>query len=424
MKVLHVSALDVGGAATAAIRLHKGLLKSGIDSAFLTQGKCNRNIPNKYIYEPRPEEISLLKVLKKTLRVRLGMESPHSFYDAQDLTIKGEPTGGGFSFPETLEDITSHPAYQAADLIHLHWVAGWLDYPSFFAKNAKPVVWTLHDLNPFSGGLHYALGTSITETQMGYLIDNPQDRLQQAHNRNMTVKQQSLLNFRKLSVVSPSVWLQKQSADSLLFGCYENYHIPNGLDTTIFKPYDRSVVRGLLGLADKKTLLFAADAIDSPLKGFRFFRDALLHVQNMCDYQLLVVGLDKSNALAGFNNVHHMGYVQDERLMAMIYNAADAFVLPSLMDNFPNTMLESIACGTPVIAFPTGGIPEAIRHSENGLICEKADAIHLAALLETFHCGEWSFDRYQIAKQAAQIYNDHTITMAYREVYASLMAAS
>ncbi|WP_250632748.1 glycosyltransferase [Rhodoflexus caldus] len=422
MKVLHVSALDMGGAATAAIRLHKGLLKAGIDSAFLTLRNCNRNIPNKYIYEPRPEEISLLKVLKKTLRVRLGMESPHSFYDAQDLAIKGEPTGAGFSFPETLEDITLHPAYKSAHLIHLHWVAGWLDYPSFFAKNTKPVVWTLHDLNPFSGGLHYALGTSITEMQMGHLIDNPQDRLQQAHNRNLTVKQQSLQDFRSLAVVSPSVWLQKQSAESLLFSRYENHHIPNGLDTELFKPYDRSVVRGLLGLADKKTLLFIADAIDSPLKGFRFFRDALLHVQNMCDYQLLVVGLDKSNALAGFNNVHHMGYVQDERLMAMIYNAADAFVLPSLMDNFPNTMLESIACGTPVIAFPTGGIPEAIRHGENGLICEKADAANLGSLLEAFYRGQWQFDREHIAEQAAKTYEDRTITTAYRKVYHAVMA--
>ncbi len=412
----------MGGAAIAAIRLHRGLLKAGIDSAFLTMRNCNRNIPNKYIYEPRPQEISLLKVLKRTLRVRLGMESPHSFYDAQYLTLQGEPTGVGFSFPETLEDITSHTAYQTADLIHLHWVAGWLDYPSFFAKNTKPVVWTLHDLNPFSGGLHYALGTSITETQMGHLIDNPQDRLQQAHNRNLAVKQQSLQDFKKLAVVSPSVWLQRQSADSLLFSGYENHHIPYGLDTGLFKPYIRAAVRELLGLADKKTLLFTADSIDSPLKGFRLFLDALLHVQHTCDYQLLVVGLDKGNALAGLKNVHYMGYVQDERLMAMIYNAADAFVLPSLMDNFPNTMLESIACGTPVIAFPTGGIPEAIRHGENGLICEKADATNLASLLESFYRGQWQFDREHIAEQAAQTYDDRTITTAYRKVYHAVMA--
>jgi glycosyltransferase involved in cell wall biosynthesis len=424
MKVLHVSSLDMGGAAIAAIRLHKGLLKAGIDSAFLTMQKCNRNIPNKYIYEPRPEEISLLKVLKKTLRVRLGLESPHSFYEAQDLTIKGEPRGAGFSFPETLEDITLHEAYQQADIIHLHWVGGWLDYPSFFAKNTKPVVWTLHDLNPFSGGLHYALGTSIKEAQMGHLIDNPQDRLQQTHNRNLVVKQKSLQDCKKLAIVSPSVWLQKQSANSLLFSRYENHHIPNGVDIELFKPYNRSVVRELLGLADKKTLLFTADVIDSPLKGFRFLRDALLHVQHTCDYQLLVVGLDKDNALAGLKNVHHMGYIQDERLMAMIYSAADAFVLPSLMDNFPNTMLESIACGTPVIAFPTGGIPEAIRHGENGLICKKADATDLASLLEAFYRGEWQFNREQIAKQAAQTYNDCIIATAYRKVYDSLMVTA
>jgi glycosyltransferase involved in cell wall biosynthesis len=424
MKVLHVSTLDMGGAATAAIRLHKALLKAGINSAFLTMRNCNRNIPNKHIYQPKPEEISLLKVLKKTLRVRLGMESPHSFYEAQDLTIKGEPTGVGFSFPDTIEDITSHPAYQQADLIHLHWVAGWLDYPSFFAKNTKPVIWTLHDLNPFSGGLHYAFGTSITEAQMGHLIDNPQDRLQQAHNRNLVVKRQSLQDFSKLTVVSPSVWLQRQSADSLLFSNYENHYIPYGLDTEVFKPYPRAVVRELLGLADKKTLLFTADSVDSPLKGFGLFRDALRLVQTTCDYQLLVVGLDKGNVLADFNNVHHMGYVQDERLMAMIYSAADAFVLPSLMDNFPNTMLESIACGTPVIAFSTGGIPEAIRHGENGLICEKADVTNLASLIEVFYRGEWPFDREKIATQAATTYNERVLAEAYRALYDAAMATA
>ncbi|WP_448518886.1 glycosyltransferase, partial [Rhodoflexus sp.] len=371
MKILHVSALDMGGAATAAIRLHKGLLKAGIQSAFLTTKNCNRNIPNKYIYEPKVEPITLSQVLKKTIKVRLGLESPHSFYEAQHLTIKGEPTGVGFSFAETLEDITSHPAYQEADIVHLHWVAGWLDYPSFFAKNTKPVVWTLHDLNPFSGGLHYAAGTSITEAQMGRLISEPKDRLQKAHNYNLQIKQKSLEAVKNLHIVSPSDWLLQQSKQSMVFAKYEHTRIPYNLDLNIFKPHQSA--RELLGIpSDKKVLLFVADTVDSIVKGFGLLKEALLAVQSACDYQLLVVGLDKGNALEGLQNVHHMGYVQDELLMAMIYSAADAFILPSLMDNFPNTMLESIACGTPVIAFPIGGIPEAIRHGENGFICETA----------------------------------------------------
>ncbi len=417
LNILHVSALDMGGAATATLRLHKGLLSLGADSHFLTLGNCNRNIPNKDIFELTPEPISLAKVFKKSLKVKLGLESPHDFYHQQTLMLGGEETGGGFGFPDTLHDITQSKAYQEADIIHLHWVAGWLDYTSFFRKNTKPVIWTLHDLNPFSGGLHHALGTSINELQMGHIIENPQTKLQITHNRNLKLKKDSLKETIKIKIVSPSHWLEKQAAQSLLFSKYENCCIHNGLDTTIFKPYPTESVRSILGLENKKTLLFIADDIDSIYKGFGLLVQALEMIINKTDYQYIVIGRDKKNVLKSFSNIRHLGYIQDERLMTLIYNAADVFVLPSLMDNFPNTMIESLCCGTPVITFPTGGIPEAIKHNENGIICEKADANLLAQALIDFYEEKYTFAREKIAIDSAKKYSYQGIAKQYISLY-------
>ncbi len=420
-KVVHISALDMGGAATAAFRLHKAMLGLGIDSQFLTLGKANRNIPNKQVFEIIPEPLSLKNVFLKSIKTKLGLESPHDFDHQQTLLLGREPTGSGFNFPDTQSDITKSKIYQQADIVHLHWVAGWLDYPSFFAKNSKPVVWTLHDLNPFSGGLHYALGTSIDETQMGKYIENPQNHLQKAHNRNLNIKQKSLENTDKLKIVSPSNWLKKQAQESVLFSKYHHSCIRYGLNTQIFKPYPQQQVRGILGLEDKKTLLFVADDVDSLLKGFHVLVKALAISGEKVDYQYLVVGRDRSNSLHSLPNVKHLGYVQDEQLIALAYSAADAFVLPSLMDNFPNTMLESICCGTPVITFPTGGIPEAILANENGIICQKADENVLAQILIGFYEGNYSFERAKIAKNAAEKYDEIIQANQYINLYQSFL---
>jgi len=423
-KVVHISALDIGGAASAAIRLHKALLSLGVDSHFLTLGKANRNIPNKHVYEHTVEPISLIKVLKKSIKVKLGLASPHDFYHQQQSLLGNESKGIGFSFPDTLDDITKSQIYQEADLIHLHWVAGWLDYPSFFSKNHhlfhnKPIVWTLHDLNPLSGGLHHAWGTSITEAQMGQEIPTPSNSLQYTHNRNLKIKIQSLQNTERLKVVSPSHWLQKQSAESLLFSRYENHCIHNGLDVQVFKPYPSEWARTILGLENRKTLLFVADDIDNVYKGFHILSEALNLIETKTDFQYLVLGRDKKNVLSNVGKIKYLGFVQDELLMALVYNAADIFVLPSLADNFPNTMIESICCGTPVIAFPTGGIPEAIQHRENGIICEKADAQLLANELLKFYGEEYIFDRQKIAHASAKKYDSVEQAKRYSEIYHS-----
>lgn len=421
MKVVHISALDMGGAAIAAIRLHKAMLALGIDSSFLTQGKCNRNIPNKFVFETPQAPISLLSVLKKSVKVKLGLESPHDFHHQQRSLLGKEPLGSGFNFPDTLDDITQSSSYQEADIVHLHWVAGWLDYVSFFAKNTKPVVWTLHDFNPFSGGLHYSIGTAITESQMGKLIDNPQNLLQKAHNRNINTKKQVFENQNiKLQITAPSAWLMRQSEVSLPFSTFTHTHIPNGLDTTIFRPYPQQYVREILGVEDRKTLLFVADDVDSVYKGFHLLVDALKNIANKTDYQYLVIGRDKKNILKSVPNIKHLGYIQDEKLMAMAYNAADAFILPSQMDNFPNTMIESLCCGTPVIAFPTGGIPEAVQHGVNGMICEKSDHQLLADILIDFHAGKYVFSRAEIVSKSAEKYGADGQAKQYINLYNTL----
>jgi hypothetical protein len=152
VKVLHISTYRTGGAGIAAFRLHKGLLDIGVESEFLYLGHetaCNLKKTSPHPPQPLYRRF-VSKVLPKASR-RLS--------ESRVTTIGIEEHAKGnyeaFTSPITDFDITQFPAYKAADIVHLHWVADFLDYPSFFSKNVKPVVWTLHDMNPLQGGFHY-----------------------------------------------------------------------------------------------------------------------------------------------------------------------------------------------------------------------------------------------------------------------------
>ena len=157
MKILIINTYDRGGAANACLRLYQGLLDEGIDASLLLKKK-QKNLPNAEILAPQKQKKSILQKLNaklKTLMRELNLIKKEST-SPQLSFLKNRPQSLElFSFPDSNFDITDSPLYQEADIINLHWVAGFLDYKSFFEKNTKPVVWTLHDMNPFTGGEHY-----------------------------------------------------------------------------------------------------------------------------------------------------------------------------------------------------------------------------------------------------------------------------
>lgn len=220
-----------------------------------------------------------------------------------------------------------------------------------------------------------------------------------------------------MTIVCPSNWLADCARDSHVLRDKDITVIPNGIDTTQFKPIDKLVARDVFNLpADKKLVLFGAfGGTDDPRKGFSYLRDALRLLPDESDIELVVFGADQPQHLDVALAVHQIGRLQDTVSLALLYPACDVFVLPSMQDNLPNTLLESLACGTPCVAFETGGISDLIQHQRNGYLAKLRDTNDLVhgiqwTLRQSFapavihHNVVNSYGLAQIAEQYSQLY--------------------
>jgi glycosyltransferase involved in cell wall biosynthesis len=177
-----------------------------------------------------------------------------------------------------------------------------------------------------------------------------------------------------MTIVSPSQWLFKLCSNSLLLGRFTNICIPYGVSIDVFKPTDKEKARQALSLPiDKKIILFTADSLTDKRKGFAYLITALRMLEQG-DTVLCTMG---KGYVTTDLPVCNLGFIFDEHQIALVYSAADIFVITSVEDNLPNTVMESLACGTPVVGFDTGGIPDMVRNYETGLLAEAKNAFDL-----------------------------------------------
>ncbi len=409
MKVLLINSFDKGGAANSCKRLHLGLLSKNIESEVLLKSKQN-NWPNSFIYSfksPAKWFSTSDKIKNKVKRILIEFKfySPQNKKDETKEFLSFRSTGlEMFSFPNSGSDITQTDLYKETDIINLHWVANFLDYISFFEKNTKPVVWTLHDMNPFSGGEHYEekyLGIDNFGFPIRRQVSEEEITVTK---KNIEIKKQALAKVNNLTIVAPSEWLAEEARKSELFKDYPVLCVPYGLDAEIYSPRDQNYSRDLLGISkDKKVILFVADSISNNRKGFVYLKRAFQQLTNK-NVVLCAIG-QKNSELESINNILELGPIYDERMMSVAYSAADVFVIPSLMDNLPNTVLESIMCGTPVIGFPVGGIPEMIIDGKNGLLTKEISVNSLVETLTDFLDKPERFDKDEIRADALKKYD-------------------
>lgn len=264
-----------------------------------------------------------------------------------------------------------------ADLIHLHWVAGFLDYASFFSWLPKtmPLVWTLHDMANLTGGCCHDLGCSKFMQQCGAC---PQFGSKDESDLTRRVWQRkrdhyARMDLQRVHIVTPSVWLGSIVRRSPLLSRFRCSVIPYGLDLDVFQPRARHVARDLLGIPGNATVvLFLADHAGEYLKGLHVLSRALSDLGSERQIFLLCLGRRPLADLARFPHAHFEDITND-RMLSFVYSAADLFVLPSLADNLPNTVLESMACGTPVVGFDVGGVPEMVRPGITGYLAPVGD---------------------------------------------------
>ena len=268
--------------------------------------------------------------------------------------------------------------------MHLHWVQGEMLSIADIGRIRKPIVWTLHDMWAFCGAEHY---TNDFRWRDGYRPGN-----RPAYESGLDLNRYTWLRKRKhwrrpLQIVCPSQWLADCARVSALMGKWPVAVVPNPIDLDRWQPIDQRLARQLLGLPqDCPLLLFGAmGGGNDPRKGIDLLLAALAQLRtepNLQNLQLVVFGqrTPQSPPQLGFQ-VHYTGHLHDDLSLRALYSAADAFVIPSRQDNLPNTGLEAHACGTPVVAFNTGGLPDIVAHRLTGALAEPFEPASLAGAI-------------------------------------------
>jgi glycosyltransferase involved in cell wall biosynthesis len=400
LKVVHLNTYDGnGGAGRACARLNRALLTKGVDSKIIVHYKFGKN-----------QQI-------KTFNSNLIQKA----YTA--ATIIGErvlakrylkPGRTPFSFAWFGRSVIHHPDVKNADIIHLHWVNHSFLNPSHLAEIAKlnkPVVWTFHDSNAFTGGCHVRYTCDHFRRQCGDcpLLKNASTNDISHRIWKQKNKAYHVLNF---NIIAPSLWMQGSvKASSLMVG-KDAKHIPNTLETDIFKPINKKQAREQLGLPIDK-FIFLSGFMPSRKdlhKGTSYLLDSLALLKERAgiraeQVELVIFGNRNTEDMPDFPfKTSFLGTISDDEKLAACYAAADAFLIPSLEDNLPYTVMESLACGTPVIAFTTGGIPDMVQHEYNGYLAKYRSA-------ESFADGmEWIIkhpEKEKLQQQARQMVMDN-----------------
>ncbi len=265
-----------------------------------------------------------------------------------------------------------------ADVVHIHWALGMINYSNLgkILRDNDKVVWTAHDCWPFTGGCHHDNGCDGYKKSCGKC---PQ--LKSKSERDITkyviYRKRKVFNDR-IIMIGPSRWISERMRSSLLLNQNRVETIPNALDTDRFRLLDRDILRKKYGIKEySKVIATGAADISSPYKGYRKF-EAIMEMIGKDSYfansVLLIFGyVQEIPENYGSIQVRKLGYIDDEDKMVEIYNMADVFLLTSTNENLPTTVMESMACGTPVVAFDIGGVGDMIEHAKDGYMAKAFD---------------------------------------------------
>ena len=365
MNVLIISTSDInGGAAIAAFRLMNALRGRGLEVVMLVRDKRSGN--ERIIQAGSKIQNSLYFYGE---RGQIFLQNRLSREDLFDVSIAS-----------TGVSVTGLPEFKRADIIHLHWINQGMLSISEIGKiiaSGKKVVWTMHDMWPFTGICHYA-GTctrfhhscgscpylkSLSENDLSYRIFR---------------KKKATYARGRIDFVACSQWLGKLAEKSQLTNGHNVVSIPNPIDTGKYFPSDKTEAKQKLGLpTDKRIILFAAVKASDKRKGMNYLIEAGKRINNK-EVLFLIAGTNGDEIARQLPGLSvNAGFVASDK-MPDFYNAADVFVTPSLQDNLPNTLMEAMSCGTPCVGFNTGGIPEMIDHGKNGYVAEYRNAVDLA----------------------------------------------
>lgn len=413
MKVLHLVAGELSeGAAKGAFWLHKAQLELGIESQLLTSGKDKDGSEGVISLSKNPIQIVKVAVLS-----RLG-NWPILFYRRR-LT-------GIFNTGFSGINITRLDAYRDADIIHLHWINGLVSLKTI-RNIKKPMVWTIRDMWPLTGGCHVTLSCRKYETGCGKC---PQLKSRSKLDLSRFVvwaKQRSYPP--QLHVVGISKWITSCIKRAVVFQGFPVRTISNNIDSNTFSPIPSHEARRILKIpADKKIILIGAQRVTDYYKGFGFFLEALSKLKDTNSFHVVTFGRGASNAMvSSLVPQTHLGFLSDSISLQLAYSSADVFVAPSLMDAFGKTLAESLSCGTPVVCFDATGPADIVEHMKTGYKAKPFESIDLARGIEwVFSLPKDKYEdiRLQSRHRAIELFDSRVIAKEYLELYNEILRNS
>lgn len=333
----------------------------------------------------------------------------------------------------TGSDITKLQEFREADVIHLNWINQGMLSLSGVGKildSGKPVVWTMHDLWPATGICHYARTCQAFRTGCRNCRLLPSGGSANDLSARIWRRKQELYRRGSIFFVACSKWLCDQAKHSALFVGQRVESVPNAIDTRVFCPKDRHEARLQAGLpAERRIILFVSQRVTDERKGSSYFIDAIdklveQHPEMKADTGVAILGGHSEEIASRLAlPAYALGYVNDEKRIVSVYNAANVFVLPSLEDNLPNTIMEAMACGVPCVGFNVGGIPEEIDHRLNGYIAEYKNSADLA---QGIHWVLDEADGTSLSRAAVnkvlKNYSQRNVALRYIDIYHRAMA--
>ncbi|KMQ51547.1 glycosyl transferase, group 1 family protein [Chitinispirillum alkaliphilum] len=358
MRIITVSSSDInGGAARAAYRLHRSLVTSGIESRMLVQNKSSDDYT---VTGPQ----TVLKKCVAYARSAIG-NLPVKLYRNKTSTPYSSSLLGFSNIVEKINRLSP-------DIVHLHWICGEMLPVQDVARINAPVIWSLHDMWAFTGGCHYDVGCGLFVKGCGnckVLGSNKENDLSRSSYKR---KRKAYSKINNLTIIGLSRWLTECAIKSALLRNVKIINLPNPIDCSVFKKADKRFSRSLWNLpSDKKLVLFGAmGATSDNRKGYKELSEAIAKLEDKTA-ELVVFGSGKPRTQPNFGfKTHYLGCLNDEPSLVTLYSAVDVMVVPSLQENLSNAIMESLSCGTPVVAFNIGGNGDMIVHKQNGYLAK------------------------------------------------------
>jgi glycosyltransferase involved in cell wall biosynthesis len=419
MKIRQINTHTYGGAAIVAKRIHMALLDCNIDSLLITKFGVRNDFPaHRYFKDGRLRNRLLKIITNPTLSPMVEFLLRMN----QHPNLANRPSGFEIfstwcnSYLGGIDD-----SFKDCDVVHFHWINDFFNYTPFIQKfKDKKFVWTLHDMNPITGGCHHSDGCMKFETacvqcpQLANTIDENYSKAIQ----DLKIAALKPLRDDQLTIVSPSVWLSELSQKSKITKRFNHVIIQNPSFPDVPLNTSRDDIKRKLGLpTDKKIIMFASGNLNNTRKGLGLLFHAVRSMKKKNEIVLLGIG-HKTKPEKGLHIIY-TGSLSNVELLANYYYASDIFVTPTLAENSPLVVIESLCCGTPVVASRVGGIPDLVNES-NGILFKTGDYMELQQAIHQA-LFQRSYNRHSIRNEALSFHSPSKIAADYVALYRALL---